>query len=273
MSYFDFAMIGGDQRQHYLHKLLLKQNYSVICYGIRLHNAVNAVSLEEAVCSSQKLIAPIPFSKDGISLTQSPGENPVFINKLMELLHSKHTIIAGNIPSSITSRCHCIDLMKQEKFITANSIATAEAAAAIAILQFPDNLQECQCLITGYGHCAKALAQCLDSLHAVVTIAARSPYARKEAMQHGFHAIDLLDLKPRLASFSILFNTIPFPVFSKEMVMECHSSTLYLELASTPGGLADISYAKEKLSVVSCPGLPGRFAPFASAKAIFNCLI
>src|SRR5699024_7116604 len=164
-------------------------------------------------------------------------------------------------------------ILKQEKFITANSIATAEAAAAIAILQFPDNLQGCQCLITGYGHCAKALAQCLDSLHAVVTIAARSPYARKEAMQNGFHAIDLLDLKPRLASFSILFNTIPFPVFSKEMVMECHSSTLYLELASTPGGLADISYAKEKLSVVSCPGLPGRFAPFASAKAIFNCLI
>lgn len=273
MNYFDFAIIGGDQRQHYLHKLLLEHNYSVICYGIKPCTATIASSLEETLQSSQTLIAPIPFSKDGTSLTQSPGENPVFIYKLMELLNSKHTIIAGNIPSNITSCCHCIDLMKQEKFITANSIATAEAAAAIAILHFPDNLQGCPCLITGYGHCAKALARCLYQLNATVTIAARSSYARKEAKLNGFHVIDLFDLKSYLASFSILFNTIPAPVFSKDMVMECQFSTLYLELASTPGGLADPSCAKERLSIISCPGLPGRFAPFASAKAILNCLI
>lgn len=273
MKHFDFAIIGGDQRQNYLHKLLLEHNYSVICYGIQPCTATLASSLEEALQSSQTLIAPIPFSRDGSSLTQLSGENPVFIYKLMELLSSKHTIIAGNIPPSITSCCHCIDLMKQEKFIIANSIATAEVAAAIAILHFPDNLQGCPCLITGYGHCAKALAQCLSQLNAKVTIAARSSYARKEAKLTGFHAIDLPDLKSYLASFPIIFNTIPAPFFSKDMVMECQPSTLYLELASTPGGIADLSCAKERLSIISCPGLPGRFAPFASAKAIFSYLI
>ncbi len=271
MNHFDFAIIGGDQRQHYLHSLLLEHGYSVICYGITPSSAIMANSLDEALQQTRTLIAPIPFSRDGTVLTQLSGENPVFIHKLIKLLNSTYTIIGGSIPSNISTHFHCIDLMKQETFVTANSIATAEAAVATAILHIPDNLCECPCLITGYGYCAKALANCLSQFHTKITISARSVASLKEASLHGFQAIPLSELKCSLSSYSVIFNTIPSPIFSEDMIMECSPSSLYLELASAPGGI--VQATDSTLSILQCPGLPGRFAPLASAKAIFQQII
>ena len=273
MSHFDFAIIGGDQRQIHLHNLLLEHGYSVICYGITPPCAAMASSLDELFQQSNRIIAPIPFSRDGVILTQLPGEIPVPIYKLTEHLNFTHTIIAGNIPCDISSYCKCIDLMKQETFVTTNSLATAEAAAAIAILHISDSLWGCPCLITGYGYCAKALAHVLSQLNAAISISARSADALTDAAAHGFSAIPLSELTSYLNSFSIIFNTIPSPVFSKDMVMECSNSTLYLELASSPGGLAEPKYAEKRLSIFSGPGLPGRYSPLASAKAIFQQVI
>ncbi len=270
MKFFDFAIIGGDKRQQYLHQILLEHGYSVICYGITPCFATTASSLKEACHCSKTIIAPIPFSRNKKTLTQLPGESPVFINALLTLLSPDYTMIAGMIPPIFSAHCHCIDLMKQASFVTANSIVTAEVATATAILHMPDKLYGCPCLVTGYGHCAKALAHCLSQLHANVSITARSPSALYEAEQDGFCAINLSKLTPYLASFSIIFNTIPAPIFCKERIMECQPCTLYLELASSPGGLACLPLAKEQLYLLPCQELPGRSSPLPCAKAIFE---
>jgi len=273
-SQFDIGIYGGDLRQVYMAKSFLLKGYRVVTYSIAEtvshKNCRLAHTLNELFENSKVLIGPIPMSRDQIGIMSIGAPSDLTLAHVAYLLKDHHILIGGNIPSSITELCDSrniiyYDLMKDEKITILNAVATAEGAIMEAILGSDRNLHGSNCLVLGYGRCAKVLSQKLKALDAGVTIAARSEEALAYASTNGQLAVHLSNIKCILPSFHYIFNTIPALVLDRDCLDLVSNDVTIIDIASAPGGV-DFKYAKSlNLNAKLCLGLPGKVAPKTSA--------
>ena len=149
----EFAIIGGDLRMIKLAKLLAKDKKLVYTYGIEKaqelkqnENIIKSKTLQEISQTAEILIAPIPFSHDGIYINTPLSETQIKIEELFETMQNKK-IIAGAISSQIQEKAQkqnikIIDIMKQEQLTILNTIATAEGAVEVAISNTDINIRK-----------------------------------------------------------------------------------------------------------------------------------
>lgn len=282
LSYFDFAFIGGDKRQVYMANDLVKQNYSVIVYGLDdpLLDSLckRSASFLEAMSAGQIVITPIPVSKDGQHIVSINPQSDLTIENLCSLLTTKHKLFGGVLPKDLKSHCETLgiyyqDLMKQEEITLYNTIATAEGTIAEAILNSTTNLHGSSCLILGFGRCARTLAEKLKGLCGNVDITARSPIALSAAYAASYGTVNLSQLEEKIEEYDYIFNTIPALVLPKELLIKTKSDVVIIDIASAPGGV-DFNYAKEiHRNAKLCLGLPGIYAPKSSALALNNYIL
>lgn len=274
-----FAVIGGDSRQVYVINELVKRNYEVTYYGIEdakiSNKAINAKSANEALEYGNIVICPVPFTKDKQNIfSKSASEDAnMAIENLIKELRPKHILIGGNIPQNVVGFCNdnsiaVIDLTKSDEFSLCNAVATAEGTIAEAILHSEINLHKSNCLVIGFGRCAKVLAQKLKSIGAEVTVSARREEALTEAYVCGYDTILLPKLKNMLPQFDFIFNTVPAAVLTANDMPYVNKEAVILDIASAPGG-TDFNAAKEYgISADIYPGLPGKYSPRASGEII-----
>lgn len=276
----DIGIIGGDMRQVYMADLLTQEGYSVITYCLpsRARTACHiASSLNEAVSSSRILAAPIPLTKNQVDIPCKQTADDMTIKALKRILTKQHLLFAGCIPNNLTEYfnnhgIYVYDYMQNKELTIYNSIATAEGAIALAISRSTINLHKSQCLITGYGACARMLAGYLSGMYADVTVCARDKSARAYSEACGFHAIDFGQLGMNIGNYDYIFNTVPAVVLTKDLLKKIKENAVIIDIASAPGGL-DYAYAKEaKQNAFFSPGLPGIYAPEDSAKALVALL-
>lgn len=153
-----------------------------------------------------------------------------------------------------------INYFDDEEFLLKNAFLTAETATALAIVNSAGALAGSDVLILGYGRIAKGLLKYLSSFTSRITVCARSKNARAEAQCSGAEVCgfeNLTDLK----RYDFVFNTIPFPVFTKNELSLLKKECVLIELASLPGGI-DKHYAElSGLNYIAGGRLPARFAP------------
>lgn len=261
------AIFGGDMRQVYIAETLIKQGYSVCTYHLEKPvqdgGYTELHSFEDVFKECQILICPIPMTKNTLPIKDLAV---VFDKQLKE----DHVLIGGAIPNGIAKileekKIAYYDLMKNEKVAVLNAVATAEGSIAAAIQSSVINLHGSNCLVLGYGRCAKVLAGKLKGLNAVVTVASRTEEALAYANAAGLGTINLSDLKKSLPSFAFIFNTIPSLILDKTYLSLVSPDVVIIDIASAPGGI-DYEYAEERgLNAKLCPGLPGKTAPKISA--------
>lgn len=284
---FDFAVIGGDMRQVYLARKLLDAGYRVCCFSLCSSSDADASehshtsfsvseTLTDAVRLSHTVIAPVPLSTDGSRLNTKTHSIP--LEELADCLRSGQRLFAGCIPETFSSalsrkNVRVVDIMASEELALYNSIATAEGAVAEAICQSPRNLHGSRCLIFGYGKCAKTLTALLRGLHCRVHVYARNRVQRAEAAIFSDGTYDLHQLKQALKEADFIFNTVPALLLDREMLSFVRPSACILDLASAPGGTDFAEAQRLGLSARLLPGLPGRYAPEASAEAIAHLII
>lgn len=286
------AVIGGDLRQLYLAILLSKQGYPVTVYGnhpelydltkddIDYYNEhIQTVDLlTNAVKSHSILILPTPLSKDGEHITTKSPEESISLSNFLSMLTHKPVVIGGAINPKITAFFvdHSIpfhDLMKLDTVAIGNSIATAEGTILEAIKRSQTNLHGSSVLVVGFGRCAKILAQKLKGLDANVTVAARRPDAIAYANAYGFKTQKLPDVLTNLNQYDYIFNTVPVKLFIYDALLTTKSDVTIIDIASAPGGV-DYDAAKTLGRNVSlCLGLPGIYAPRASAAILLQPII
>lgn len=276
-SHYDFGIFGGDLRQVCMAESLLQKGYKVAVYG--LAKAVNhekcspALTLHELFENSIVLIGPIPMTRDQITITAKNTASDLTVAHVAYLLKSHHILIGGNVPTPLLEICnakhiHYFDLMLDEKIPIKNAIATAEGAIMEAISASDCNLHDSNCLVLGYGRCAKVLAQKLKGLDARVTIAARSPKALAYAEAAGHGSVLLENMKCILPSFSYIFNTIPALILDRDSLELVDPQVTLIDIASAPGGV-DFDYAKSHgINAKLCLGLPGKIAARTSANIL-----
>jgi len=279
---FDFAIIGGDIRLAYLTVDLIKRGYRVIIYGVVSEgmdiNCRTAASLQEALELANMIIGPIPLTRDGKSISGNHNKKDLTIDSLKQSLQEYHYFFAGCIPATLLDygefhHLRIFDFMKDTVLTIDNTIATAEGAIAEAIIHQPVNIHDNQCLILGYGRCAKTLANKLNGLAADVTIAARKKEALAEAGTYGYKILETGRLSEEIKNYSLIFNTIPSLVIDEKILLNVDKDALIIDIASAPGGV-DFTKAKEYgIDARLCLGLPGKYAPKSSAEALIKYVI
>ncbi|HWT27567.1 MAG TPA: dipicolinate synthase subunit DpsA [Mobilitalea sp.] len=270
----NIGIFGGDLRQVYMAASLLEKGYRVFIYHladtVSHENCSLVYTLNELFEKCNILIGPVPMSRDQINITAKNAPKDLTIAHVAYLIKEHQILIGGNIPSPITDICNSrhiqyYDLMKNEKVTILNAIATAEGTIMEAIASSDRNLHGSNCLVLGYGRCAKVLAAKLQGMNARVTVAARSEEALAYANAAGCQVIRLDHMKCILPSFQFIFNTIPVLILDKDCLELVDKHVTIIDISSAPGGI-DFDYAKQlKLNAKLCLGLPGKVAPRSSS--------
>jgi dipicolinate synthase subunit A len=271
---FDVGFFGGDLRQVYMVTSFLQKGYRVATYCIAepvIHDNCSPMhTLNELFDQCKVLIGPIPMSKDQVSITAKNTSSDLTIAHVAYLLKENHTLIGGNIPVPIKDLCDSrrisyYDLMKDEKIAILNAISTAEGTIMEAIASSDRNLHGSNCLVLGYGRCAKVLAGKLKALDARVTVAARSEEALAYADAAGLLSVHISNIKCILPSYQFIFNTIPAKILDQSCLELVDRNVTIIDIASAPGGV-DYEYTTQhKINAKLCLALPGKVAPRTSA--------
>lgn len=285
---YDYAVIGGDMRQVYLAEELGRQNR--VCYyalpgtpahcpadGIsgttRTVRPAEAGSLQEACAGARSVICPIPFSKNGCDLNQSVLEHKQPLETLLSCLQAGQYLFAGCIPETFRTAAqkkgiHICDLMLDNTLAVYNTIATAEGVLCEAITRSPLNLHQSRCAVLGYGKCGSTLAQYLKRILCHVSVFSREPSERAKAALLADYTGDMESFAGCAHNFDFIFNTVPAAVITAATLELVKPSVTIIDIASAPGGVDYQAARKRGIHAVLCPGLPGKYAPASSAKAI-----
>lgn len=243
-------IIGEDNRSDYLRKL---------------YNG-NVTSIQKA----DIIICPIPFTRDNIKINNSN----MSIKELTDIENIETKIIyTGAINNFAKEKLKeknikVIDIMDEESFAIKNAIATSEGAIKKVIEMTPFTLNKSNILILGYGRIGKILSHYLSSFGAKLYVEARSKKDIALIKSMGYNEVELEKIEEYLPIADVVINTIPSVVIDKNRVELLNSNSVFLDLASSPGGV-DFEALKQR-NIKSCwyLSIPSKDSPLSAAKYI-----
>lgn len=286
------GVIACDLRQVYMARMLAKEGYKIhLVYSEKLdkeklckimldsdfsefNNLRISSDITDILLTSEVIAGPVPFNKISEFITI-----PKFINALTDRTNVNKTLLfAGVIDNDYKNTLSdngikCIDFMDIEELAVYNTIATAEGIIAEAILYKETNLHNSECMVLGYGKCAKTLANKLKGIGANVTVVARNPMDLTTASSLGHSTLNITSLKNHIYCFEYIFNTIPHMIIDDSILEHVHPESVIFDIASVPGGVDKYSAAKRNIKLVHSLGIPGKYAPKSSGEAIGKYLI
>ena len=274
-----FLVIGGDLRNVELAKLLKEDGKTVYTYGMNVNSSEKIENFLEDV---EVVAGPIPFSRDGLTVSSKFVESKILIKDLLEKIKGK-ILIAGNISKDVKKLAENyniqeIDVMKSEKLAVLNTIATAEGTIELMIANTDTIIFESNVLILGFGRVAKTLANRLEGLVKSIICASKEDDELAWIEVYGYEKLDLNDFvkcqetKKCLENYNVIINTIPSMIFDAEKLQYVNKEVLLIDLASNPGGIDKEETKKQGLKLIHALGLPGKVAPKSSARFIKNII-
>lgn len=258
----NLLLICGDKRQIIIKNNLEKFGYCVdhICYNADLNNDFSKYDA---------IIFPLPTTRDGVFVTNSLSDDKIKISDICNKI-TKQTILCGNYSFD---NFLFYDYGKDEATTILNAVPTAEGAIAIAINNTNFTLWKSKCLVVGYGKIGKALSSRLRSFGANVTVSARRNTDLAFIDANSYRSIETSKIIETVSEYDIIFNTVPTPVLTRDVLKNCHKDCLLIELASLPYGI-DIKSAEELgLNAIIAGGLPGKVAPKTAADILSSSII
>lgn len=273
------TVCGGDLRSVYLVHRLLRDGHAVQCFGLEhrdIPTDCHRSSLTEAFKDTQCVVLPTPVLKGDV-LNAPFGNGALSEEELAEALPRNVPIFGGSVTESLRQKCvrrgiYVTDLLSIEALAVKNAAITAQCAAQVIMSELPATLAGQSVLILGAGRIGKLLGLQLRALGAAVTVSSRREEDKAWCAALGLTPADTADLAPMLPHCRLLVNTIPARVLTIEQLDLLPTDALLFELASAPGGFHHSSHH----AVVSCGGLPGKYAPQTAADAIadtvYHCL-
>lgn len=275
MAAIRIAMIGGDMRLAYMVPILAGKGCLLTCYGtepIPEKSGVSyrfAGSLQEALEDADAVVCGIPFSKKG--RVYSGGAIPdMEMSCFCAHLKRGQRLFGGVMPQTVKEECEkrqivFYDFMEDEPLAVFNAVATAEGCILTALKKQPTNLHGSRAVVAGYGRCGRVLADKLKGLSVKVTVCARKPEQLACAEAAGMETLTFGSLPQEAGKYEYIFNTVPSTVITEEVLKKLSPSALVVDIASGSGGVDYEAAKKLGVRALLCPGLPGKYAPKASA--------
>ncbi len=253
-----FISILADSKRHdYLAEKLREDSHNVTVY-----KSYNELPLRIA---SDIAVLPIPtFRGNALNLNDAP-EN-INREEFFRRFDSDCFIISCNC--EIPNR-KFTDINNFEPFVSKNAIPSAEGALSIAMNNSDRTLFGSNSLVIGHGRIGKILADRLYCLKSNVTVVARKPKDRFEAILKGMNAIDYSSVKSALKNADFIFQTVPFPVLNKAE-LDCVTKGIIIEISSKGIG-TDMEYAeKNGKKFIYAPGIPEKYSSLTAGKILYD---
>jgi dipicolinate synthase subunit A len=243
-------------------------------------NITKCVTADNAINSSAAVILPMPYSIDGVRLNAPFSAEDINIGDIFGRFKPNQYIFGGRVDDTARelarlNNIKLFDYYEKEELSIKNAIPTAEGALAIAIQETQVTIHDSDILILGFGRVGRALAELLRSVGARVTVAARKSEDFAWMKVYGYKQANINELEKVVKSkkYTIIFNTVPNIIITKQILKKLQADTLIIDLASKPGGV-DMKAAKElKLHIIWALSLPGKIAPITAGEIIKDTVI
>lgn len=279
------AVIGGDERQSGLCKLLADDGHKVFAFALeRAKLSENIIQETDITRLNQKFdcaVLPIPVYADPTHLNAPLSLHEYNPDDLFAYFPSGQMIIAGKVNNSLFEKAgrnglRLYDYLEREDFNVLNSVATAEGAIHTAMCELNYTLNGKRCLVIGYGHIGKLLCRYLYGLGVDVTASARKSGDLSWINAYGYNAVETSKIFSDLSSYDIIFNTVPKLILDEKALLSVKQDAFICDLASKPGGV-DFNFAKQLgIKTIHALSLPGKYSPASAAdamrKTIYNIL-
>lgn len=265
------AVLGGDARQAALAAMLADAGYEAAAWAVKgdIGKAVRCAKWRSAVASADAIILPIVAEDDSgrLNVLPSADEDVPYLRDILDA--SSGIVLGGRLSSAFTDyakkhKREAVDYFLNEELQILNALPTAEGAVAVALENLDITIFASKVLVVGYGRIGKVLASLLLRMGARVDVAARkdSDLARIEIAGMSPKRIFGSSLSALAGGgYDVVFNTVPFVLFDSHALAAASKDTLYIDLASSPGGF-DFEYAEERgLMVLKALSLPGKYFP------------
>lgn len=271
------AIIGGDMRQITVGECLAKDGFNVSVYGFKSDflppSLTASESLSHALDGCKTIVLGITPCNEEMQITTPFGKDILSADLLTSHLFPGCRIIGGKLSPAFVKLCEsrgilCIDYVLREDFAVLNAVPSAEGAIAIAMQELPITLHGCKCIVTGFGRIGKILARQLHSLGADLICSARKSHDLAWIKALGYKDVHTDNLMSCVHNASVIFNTVPNRIFSREILRNICPGTLLIDLASKPGGV-DLESADELgIKVIWALSLPGKTSPVTAGRII-----
>ena len=280
------ALLGGDLRQYYAAEYLTQYFDEVSVWGLgereyACHSICQYETPQAALAECDYCILPVKVSQDGKTL-YCPL-NPTAKTELLyifDIFSSKSIILGGIVPNETLCNClskevRYINYFDREELQIKNALLTAEAALAEGIKAIPVSLLGAKIAILGYGRIAKLLCDKLSLMGAFVTVFARKENDRANALCRGALAFSFdQDFKSRISEdFDLIYNTVPTPIMDASIVAHMNRDTVYIDLATAPGGIDFEAAQHFGIKAIQAWGLPGKTSPKSAGRIVAETIV
>ena len=278
------ALLGGDERQIYMARILARRGWNVMTWGLgesddRVCPAQTAKTPEEALKDASTVLLPMPASVDGIRVNcPLDRDASLRFSTLLDIWRGK-LLLGGKMPPVLQSYAKdgsvcLVDYYDDEILQLKNAVPTAEGALAIAMRELPVTIDGIHAAVIGYGRIARVLSDKLTALGAHVYL-----YARKQqdlaraslchlapmrlAIEDGHSTLERLPRDCR-----VIFNTVPYTLFTREVIETLPTNCLYIDLASAPGGIDWSAAGELGQKTIWGTALPGKCTPESAGRIL-----
>ncbi len=267
----NIVIVGGDKRQKYLKEYLTKQGFDVNSYGLFDWDE-DTDKLKGMIGEDTVVILPLPATRNDKTIFMPFSKKEISIDRLFSFLGSKNLVFGGIIKGELLSRLREGEIpfydYYDRTFIEKNAVLTAFGALKIILEHIDFALPLGKYAVTGFGRVAKETVAVLKSLSCDVTVFARNPSQREDAIIKGCKAEPLTSLSRLSGGYDIVINTVPSHIIHEETIMNMKNGSKIIELASAPFGLDFDVARKHGIDVVKAMGLPGKYTPKTAGEII-----
>lgn len=280
---YRFAVLGGDKRQVVVAREIADRGHTVRCVGdgdmiSRLSVCEICTSVDKAMEGADFALLPLPVSRDNLNLEL--GSEKMALCDIVRLAKKNGTMLLGGIvPEELKRVCSAMDVeivdyYKSESLQQKNALPSAEGALMVAMEHTDITVSGMKALVSGYGRIGKLLSSMLRSLGARVTVAARRDEVLCDISMSGFKAIKIQGeaFAEAASDCDVIFNTVPFNIFNESVLKKFKGHPLYIEIASSPGGINAKEAREAGVEVVYAPSLPGKYSPVSAGKYVFETI-
>ncbi len=270
MNRNSILIAGGDMRQLSCAASLIRK-YPVAVIGSDRTHYPDGLDAPENDCFDYLVLPVPPLDEDG-NVSTPLSKEELTIEEVTELIRPDALVLAGRVDKELRERFpghRLIDYMEREELCLSNAIPTAEGAVQIALEELPVTLSGAKVLIVGMGRIGTALAEILKGFGADISVLIRDMKGAARARIHGITPVYASDMS---YDHDVVFNTVPGLVFSRDVLGRFKADTLFIDLASKPGGIDFDSASQLGIKTIWALGLPGRTAPVTAGNIIADTI-
>lgn len=262
---------GGDMRQVYC-ALRLSEEYDIAIIGFDEKYIAPYDGLKRAdftdISVYDYAVLPVPPMIDGGILSTPCLAEKISMQQIKSLIKPEGIVFAGKSSESLCSLFNGMtvyDYMEREELSLLNAIPTAEGAVQIAMDELPVTLNGLKVLIVGCGRIGTALINILKGFGADITVSVRNAQGTAKARIAG---VKVCCTSKMDTDYALVFNTVPTMIFEGDLLKKFDKNTLFIDLASKPGGIDFESAQELGIRAIWALGLPGKTAPITSGEII-----